>query len=274
MPSRDRTFSLVLGVLILGGVGLLALAAAVTLPGFFASFVPAVGAACLIAGRLGASVDRWLKRELVRDAFQTVFGYILPAELRGELEWVYAQELVCDRFGLRLTLSRTDDPDLLTARFEMSRDFRNVTARTVECQPVVAVDEWFHDGRPSQVLALRATKSGTACGEMEPSPSPSIIVSRQLEKPVSLEPDEHVTVLAEAEETRHLNDAWFLNLIHATANPRVTVDAPDGVAFQVMYGFNRQAGRAAEIGRRTWSLPGTLLPGQVIQVRWWAEARA
>jgi hypothetical protein len=86
---------------------------------------------------------------------------------------------------------------------------------------------------------------------------------------VALKPEERVIFASEGEETRHVNDAWFLNLRYAAVEPRVTIDAPEHIAYGVMYGFSRQAGAAMNIGRNTWVLPATLLPGQVIQVRWW-----
>ena len=58
---------------------------------------------------------------------------------------------------------------------------------------------------------------------------------------------------------------------HATANPHVKIDAPDDMSVYVTYGFNRQAGEANKIGPGEWHLPGTLLPGQIIQVRWWRQ---
>jgi hypothetical protein len=80
-----------------------------------------------------------------------------------------------------------------------------------------------------------------------------------------------VTVVAEAEETRRVSDAFFLNVVVATTNPRVTVHAPADIAWEVMFG-NRQQDQVRPIGPSMRELPGTHLPGQVIQVRWWRES--
>ena len=63
-----------------------------------------------------------------------------------------------------------------------------------------------------------------------------------------------------ASSQRHLHDRAPRGQLLGeppAANPRVTVDAPEGIAYGVMYGFNRQAGSIMNIGRRTWALPGT-----------------
>jgi hypothetical protein len=260
-----------IGALVLIGLGLLGFAAVVHLPEFVGSFLPALGTASLVAGLLAASVDQWLKRDLARDAFRAVFGYMLPGELRDELGWVYGQELLCDRFELRFRLRPIEgDVSLVSAVMELSRDFRNVASHVVHYEALFAADEWFHEGHPSHVRGLQVTHGDITDDAMmitHEGPEETIVAARL--PPVRLGPGDHVTVVAEADETRYVSDAWFLNVIHATANPHVTIDAPDDMDFYVTYGFNRQAGEANKVGPRTWLLPGTLLPGQIIQVRWW-----
>jgi hypothetical protein len=252
--------------LIVLGVGLLVFASAVALPRPLRELVPSVGASLLIGGILGASVDRWLKARLLRDAFKSLFGYVLPEQLRTELDWVYTRELLCDRSDLTLRLIPIRDSDLITVGIEWHRDLRNITSHTVSWRPTFSLDEWFHDGHPSRITSLVATLDGNADGEVESGSPDPFSVETKLKRELLLKPDESLTVVSEAEETRHVSDAWFLNLMVATANPRVTVHAPDSMAWCAMFG-NRQPVR--EIGPVTRELPGTLLPGQVIQIRWW-----
>ncbi len=261
-------WSVVIGVGSLG-VALVAVAGAVVPPRPWSDLMLALGTALVIAAILGASVDPWFKRALLRDSFQAVFGHMLPAELRDELGWVYGQKVLCKRYDLRFVLIPTDDPDLLTARVAISRDMHNVSNEKVEPRLLFAMDEWFHAGRRSRITSFYCTQGEETYNETEDLPSAQCIVARKLAKEVTIKPQDHVTLVTEGEETKHLNDAWSLNLIYAAAEPRVTVEAPDGIAFSVMYGFSRTAGSAREIGHQIYRLPGTLLPGQVIQIRWW-----
>ena len=215
----DRSFAFAVGVLVLVGLVLLAVAAAIRLPAFFASFLPALGTAALIAGLLAASVDQWLKRDLQRDAFRAVFGYMLPGELRDELGWLYGQELLCDRFDLTFTLRPIESAGLVTAVMVLSRDFRNVASHVVHYEPLVAADEWFHEGHPAQIQRLQATQTDATDDAMNVTregPDDSILAARLA--PIRLPPGARVQVVAESEETRYPSDAWFLNLI---TRPRI-----------------------------------------------------
>jgi hypothetical protein len=161
MPTSDKRGPwAVLVALAVVGVVCIVVPAAVTLPRVVHDLSLALGTAFLIAAFLGASVDRWFKQELLRDAFHAVFGHILAEELRDELTWVYEQKVLCDRFDLMLTLIPTDDPDLLTAHIALSRDLRNITTRPVKPPLLLAIDEWFHEGRPSRVISLHCTQDG------------------------------------------------------------------------------------------------------------------
>lgn len=265
MGARKIGFWVLLLVLMLIGVGLLVLASAVELPRPLTDLVPGAGTALLIGGILGVSVDRWLKQRLLRDAFKSLFGYVLPEQLRGELDWVYTREVLVERSDLVLTITPIEDSDLLNVCVEWHRDVRNITSRTVKWLPKLSLDEWFHEGHQTQVIALTATQDGQTYKDSKDATDKPFIVRSTLDE-LSLKPDETVTFLAEGEETRHRSDAWFLTVQAATVHPRVTIHAPEQVAWYATFG-NRQA--VSEIGPVTRELTGTLLPGQVIQIRWW-----
>src|SRR4051812_37749479 len=56
--------------------------------------VSEAGKALLVAAVLGYVVDHALKHELVRDAVSAALGYLLPPQLRGEMDWVYGQKVI------------------------------------------------------------------------------------------------------------------------------------------------------------------------------------
>lgn len=267
MPQPTTRPWLSLGAAALAGVGFVVAAELLALGDAGHEILLALGGALLIAAILGATVDRWLKRRLLQDAFSATFGHLLPGELRDELRWIYGQDRLCDRFDYTLTLRATDTPELLVVRFESRRDYRNVSHEQVQHEPRVEVDEWFHEGRPSRVLGLQCIKDDEEIGVPEPYKPDAFSIGKRLPA-VQLAPHERVTVVSAAEETRHISDAMFLNLSVATVNPTVTVDAPDDVSWKVFFG-NRGQEHVRELGPKKRELPGTLLPGQVIQVRWW-----
>jgi hypothetical protein len=64
--------------------------------------------------------------QLLRDAYQTLFGYLLPNELKNELAWVSDQKVLMDRMELRLTLGSPDEAGLLTVHIELQGDMHNI----------------------------------------------------------------------------------------------------------------------------------------------------
>ena len=145
--------------------------------------------------------------------------------------------MVGDRFDLRFALRPTDDPDLYTANIQVSRDLRNVSSRGLSVPVFFAVDEWCH-ARRSQVLALNCSQDGAPLGGHMRIERGAHDVVGKLASKIRLKPNERMTVIGEAEETRHANDAWILTLTYATADPRVTVEMPDDMDWLVIYGFS------------------------------------
>jgi hypothetical protein len=267
---------LFLGSLTLAGVGLLVLASALDLGEVLHEIVVSLGGALVIAGVLGCTVDLWLKHQLLRDAFQATFGYLLPAELRDELTWIYEQDLLCFQHDQFVVLAPTDDADVVIAKTRIRRDIRNVGRRKVEWTQTYAVDDWGHPGHSPHISSMRVTKAEQGeqpLTEFEQEwPHPMVLMARPT-RPVELAPGEELTATAEAEEPKRVNDELVFVLSQATKNPTVTVESPDGIDYRVLFG-NRQQQGLRRIGPDTFELPGTLLPGQMLTVRWWRQSDA
>lgn len=259
-----------MGVIALAGCGLLMLPALAGLPRVLRDVLPALGTALLVAAILGATVDAFLKQRLLQDAFVALFGYLLPETLRGELGWISEQEFLFERYDFTLTLTPDDAGDLLVANLVLQRDLLNITSHTAHWRPCAALDEWFHPGRPSRIIALCSTQDGATRNDIKITCEEPFVVVAEAAQELAFKPGERITVVFEGEETKQLSDAMFLNIAFASVNPRITVRAPQGIVWRVMFG-NRQQGQLREIGPNTRELPGTLLPGQTVQIRWWQD---
>ncbi len=259
-----------MGAIALAGCGLLVLPGLAALPRVLRDVLPALGTALLVAAILGATVDAFLKQRLLQDAFVALFGYLLPETLRGELGWISEQEFLFERYDFTLTLTQDDAGDLLIASLVLQRDLLNITSHTAHWRPCAALDEWFHPGRPSRIIALCSTQDGSTHNDIEITREEPFVVVAEAAQELAFKPGERITVVFEGEETKQLSDAMFLNIAFASVNPRITVRAPQGILWRVMFG-NRQQGQLREIGPNTRELPGTLLPGQTVQIRWWQD---
>jgi hypothetical protein len=261
-----------IAVMAIGAAGaFLLVAAAEWLSGVSRELADGFGTALVVAAVLAGTVDYYLKRGLLQDAWKQLFGYLLPDQVREELDWVSKQELLCERYDLTLKLEATHDPDLMTMQIEHRSDIRNITLHSVDFRPLFALDEWFHEGLPSEVTALRCTRHGETYDQAE-DVSPPFAVARELPT-MRLAAREQITVYATGHETRHRSDALFMNVTRVTMRPTLTVKVPDGIAFEAMFG-QREQGRLEEIAPGVFQLPGTLLPHQVVQVRWWPRDKA
>lgn len=262
------------GGLALAGVALLTAGAALEFGEVGNELVISLGGALVIAGVLGATVDAWLKHQLLRDAFQATFGYVLPDELRGELSWIYAQELVCVEHRQEVELEPTADPDVLMARNRILRRVRNVSTRALEWNQSYSVEDWQHPGHAPAIHSMSVQHADRGAREDDfelDEPDPLVLRATPSAK-IELRPGEEVIATADAREPKRVSDDLAFVLSQPTRNPRVSVSAPADFGYRVYFG-NRETDRLLEVEPSSFELPGTLLPGQLITVRWWREAR-
>ena len=61
-----------------------------------------IGIAFLVAGILGITIELFLSQRLAEDAFKATIGYLLPDELKPEMEWVYQQKTIANSSSLMI----------------------------------------------------------------------------------------------------------------------------------------------------------------------------
>jgi hypothetical protein len=258
----------------------------------------ALGESLIVAAALGLTVDFFYKRELARDAFEASLGYLLPDELKGELRWIYGQEIVAVQHESRVTLREIEPapavgPRPIRVEFETWRTMRNVSNQRVEHPTFASVEEWFR-GEPSDVELIECIKgtrryagrvpvarelpSANGAGGAHRAPiAPSRIDDRRpgvevtLDQRIVIEPGEEVTFRYRGHET-HYESGAFQDVFGApTYRPAIIVETPPGIRAEVWFG-SRDRSAATEMGGRH-VLPSVLLPFQPVVVRWWPEER-
>ena len=225
--------------------------------------------ALIIAAILGIGIESVFRRQLVTDAFKASIGYILPDELKGEMEWIYQTRILCTQHIQTCKLTPIDD-EYCKLHVIMHRTFQNISlSRTSIDKPGVVIDEWFYRAGSSQILRFEyvqgeekweATKNNickTDCGwEIKDA------------KKISLASKEEVTISIETEEIKRTNDANYWAFGYPTRSPQVIVEGYDGIRMNVRFGYRLPA---ELIGSNTYRLKGTLLPDQRVEIRWWSE---
>ena len=102
-----------------------------------------IGIALLIAGGLGLTVDKLLRQQLAMDAFNASMGYLLPTQLKPELEWIYKQDIIAEVHRETLEIIPLSD-DLVSVQITYNRTLRNISHHKVPYTPLLWLEEWFH----------------------------------------------------------------------------------------------------------------------------------
>jgi len=119
-----------------------------------------IGIALVIASFLGASVEIFLRRQLAVDAFKATIGYLLPEELKGEMEWIYSTHILCVEHTQTCELSPIDDK-MCAFYVKTIRKFRNISGSKESFPLSTSVDEWFCEAHPSRIISFGYSKLGT-----------------------------------------------------------------------------------------------------------------
>lgn len=227
-----------------------------------------VAVAIIIAGILGLTIDRIFRKQLAEDAFRAAVGYLLPDELKGELEWIYNSRIICMEHSQECELSPIDDETCMI-HVHTIRRLRNVSGGVDFVRVGIIVDEWFHKTGSSQIREFgyrKGEKTWPEEGESYVQAKGEDAVIRVAERKIPLAPDEEITIWHRIEEIKRVNDVQSWVFWHPTLNPLVIVKSYAGIHIGVSFGHRVAAQR---LGADTYRLNGTLLPSQVITIRWW-----
>ena len=203
---------------ILTAVGLLLM----VLPNIFGMssewvFIPNhIGIALFVVGILGLTIDRLLRQQLAQDAFKASMGYLLPDELRPELEWVYKQDVIATKHIQKCVIIPMGN-ELVILQVTINRTLTNVTHHLTEVKPVLSIDEWFHHERCSDITEFGwETSEGARYNnknfELERNDY-SLNVKEREEDKISLGPGASINIWIEYEEIMHINDAHYDSFI-------------------------------------------------------------
>lgn len=161
-------------------------------------FIPNhIGIALFIAGLLGLTIDKLLRQRLARDAFKASMGYLLPEELKPEMEWVYKQDVIATKHIQKCVLTPLGN-NLVVCQITINRTLTNVSHHSAEFEPTLSIDEWFHHGRHSNITEFGwETSEGARCNvenfELEKGDYSLSIKKREGDK-ISLRPKATISV--------------------------------------------------------------------------------
>jgi len=230
-----------------------------------------------VAGFIALIIELTLQRQLVRNAFEAAIGYLLRDELKGELRWIYGLDLLCEKHIQHVSLKEIPETQLVIARSTVIRTFRNISDKEIPIPLNVAIDEWFHEGFPSNVISFRYQHDGqpqsnnlatTGIKKTDAGLAFEAVPTQHLKR------GQRITLSFEVEETKQRNDWMFVTFSTPTANPTVTVDAPESIEIGVAFDHRNAGDLSIKKGERTWQLDGMMLPRMDIRIRWYDKERS
>jgi len=239
-----------------------------TLPSGIPILLSTIGSTVFVVWILAGTVDVWLKKAILRDVFKATVGYLLPPELKPEMEWVYKQDIIAIKHRQSCKLTPLEN-DLVVLRVTINRTFQNVSQHMAKMKPTLAIDEWFHKERQSQILEFGYTGSNGknfGCKRRDYT----LNIEDREEKEVELPPRATFDTWFTYEEVKHINDEHFITFIYPTHSPFVEVEAFEGINIMVGFAMHKQHSLKT-VGMNKYELTGTLLPGQQINIRWYRE---
>lgn len=239
-----------------------------------------LGIAFLVSGILGLTVEKYTKTrfasEIANDVFKHTLGHLLPNEFQEEMRWIYEQKVICRNHQQQVKITRVGNGDVkFSCRLE--RHLTNVSNSPQEVPVSLGVDEWFATA-PSEILAVGHWIEGGERREAAP-PGGGIRemkggrpVIRAKEGNIKVGPGKTVVVWSSFQEVKPLNSDHHSHFTYATKNPRVTIEADEGIV--AIAAFPRETDtNKVQTMVDSYTYNGLVLPAQEIRIRWWEEAK-
>lgn len=225
-----------------------------------------LGSTSLVVWLLAGTVDWWLKKAILKDVFKAAIGYLLPPELRPEMEWVYKQDIIAIKHIQHCKITPLGE-NLVTLEIAINRKFKNVSQHTTAMKPILSIDEWFHNVESSKIIEIGWGNGGNKweCERDEYT----LNIKESAENEISLAPGATIDIWQKYSEIKHINDHHVNTFLYATNNPFIEVEAFDGLGVRASFALHKQQTMKSR-GENRYELDGTLLPGQQIYIRWWS----
>lgn len=242
-------------------------------PEWFAATLHFACDALVVAGLLGLTVDWYLKRKLLQDVAEVIFGFALPQELRTAIRDVTKTSIVFRNMRANYTLS-IDGTEVI-AKIAQSWDVFNYGSATVDYQTKLADD--LHEKPNPQAVECSLISNTITKHYSFSDPSVMKKHSDEVNEAIVYRSDEIKLPPQNGNDTRPgcqvswrselrmpLHYSTVLSLSRATIGVVISCVCPDTIRFDC--DTNEQSKHAK--GSKEWHRPELFMPGQVIRVRW------
>ncbi len=242
-----------------------------------------LGIALIIASVLTFTVDKILKERLVselkKDVFKATMGYLFPEEIRDEVKWFYNFPLLATRRNYYITITKLNEQyaEIITSD---NATIKNISNESADIYAELYADEWGVNGYPTELLQLGYKHKGNRITASDNKDKLTTNIKLRTIQwtfgKIELAPKhndgDEIEIWRTVKETKgHNYNIWWVS-IWPTVSPEIRVSAHD---FEVKVGYMGRTGspQIQEYEKNAFRLPGTILPSQVLVVRWWPKGK-
>ena len=255
-------------LVILGVVGI----ALVFAPAFFEwqwdhGVVSAIGTALLVSAFLGATIDRWMKTELSKDAINAAFNFVVPPEYISEIRRILSYHFLCVQHEMHYKIMKLDD-NSVRVETSMERRIKNIGHAPEIFTPILHLDDWHYQERTA--IKRFEIRDGDRVIKIDKEQDEGYRVKREGD-PLTVRPGQIITTISVFTETKHINDHVTQVFLTPTVNPRIVVDEIDeSLSYDIDFGvINASIDEAAISTARV--LQGTYFAPGHMRLRWWPK---
>jgi len=231
----------------------------------------ALSTALLIAAFLALSVDRFLKIELVRDAFSAAYQYALPVELKAEIPKLMKFEFVAEKHNWTVEIEKCDE-DVVRVITSIERRLKNVTSGKRPLRLLYQTFDFEFKQGKSEIVEFRAiTEDGRTIDAEKAEQGTPHSIERKIKEDIMVPAGKQVTLHGKAVQYRRCIDLMFETFLYPAVNPEINVIIPNDFDFDVDFGTEGQ-GKEKDQYMNRYRLAGVYIPSQFMFVRWWPKS--
>jgi hypothetical protein len=216
-----------------------------------------LGFALLIAWALSLTVDSYFKRGLLRDAFEAVFGYVLPDYFREELNRISKEVFIAQETRIEFEICRIPNTDLVETTWTWNRKLKNISNKKQEFKLFLGVDDFGFKDHSAKVHNC----------ELQMDSGERVVWTPHEPKMVCINPEQKFEVYQKCSEVHRSNGVSFFVVFQPSVDPEITIIHPDDIECgHPQFVHPNNTIQTVQLNR--YRLKGTFMPYQPVIVRW------
>jgi hypothetical protein len=228
-----------------------------------------IGIAVFSAALLGLTVEWWMRKDFADDVFRASVGYILPQELREQINWITGHKFMATGTRCKIDVSIVGC-GIVQITSEIEREIKNITSVAQKHEVSKKVDDWGMGNFHSQILECTLSFPDETILEYSDVKVGSHGMKAEIGE-IEVPAQSSVRTFTKTVEYKAINDALMLTFSAPSVNPEIRLTVAPQLNYWCQFGAH---GEERKVKQGLKVLIGTLMPNQYIRVRWWPKDRS